>query len=70
VREPGKAHDKMQRVRPVIDMLNYTFGQALCVGGKLSMDEATIAGTSPYLPGKMYNPMKPHKYGLKVSTFS
>jgi hypothetical protein len=53
-------------VRPIIDMINYTFGEALELGPKLSVDEATIASHSTYLPARMYNPMKPHKYGLKV----
>ena len=32
----------------------------------MSFDEATFACISKYLPGRIFNPLKPHRYGIKA----
>ena len=58
-------HDRLFKVRPMIDMMDRTFLQAYKYGRDLSFDE----GCCPY-KGQMhfryYNPSKPSKWHLKL----
>ena len=38
--------------------------------GNLSFDEATFVTISTFCPGKMFNPLKPAKWGVKVFSFN
>jgi hypothetical protein len=59
-------NDKFYKVAPLIHTLNRTFENAIELGGVVSYDEATIATVSRYVPCKVYNGMKPHKWGIKL----
>ena len=50
----------------LIDTLNNTFFSAFVLGRHVSYDEMTIESCSRYIPSIQYNPMKPHKWGLKL----
>ena len=52
--------------RFVIDKINEAFKSAFRLGCDISFDEATMASKCAFLPGKVYNPLKPHKFGLKL----
>ena len=58
--------DKFFKVQPLIDVFNSTFTSAFELGTHISFDEATIKATGKRVPGKMFNPMKPHKWGIKL----
>ena len=58
--------DRFFKVQPLIDVFNATFTSAMELGTHISFDEATIKATGKRVPGKMFNPMKPHKWGIKL----
>ena len=58
--------DRHYRLRFVIKKLNQSFRACYEIGKYISFDEATFACVSKYLPARVFNPMKPHRYGLKV----
>lgn len=65
--EPG--HDKLFKVRPIIEMIIPKFAAVYSPLKELSLDEMTIAfkGRSTL---KMYSPNKPDKYGYRVYALS
>uniref|UniRef100_A0A8C1TF10 PiggyBac transposable element-derived protein domain-containing protein n=1 Tax=Cyprinus carpio TaxID=7962 RepID=A0A8C1TF10_CYPCA len=65
--QPG--HDRLFKVRPVIDLIIPLFSAVYGPLKELSLDEMTIAfkGKSTL---KQYNPKKPDKYGYKVYVLS
>ncbi|KAL1276603.1 hypothetical protein QQF64_036226 [Cirrhinus molitorella] len=65
--QPG--HDRLFKVRPVIDLIIPQFSAVYGPLKELSLDEMTIAfkGKSTL---KQYNPKKPDKYGYKVFVLS
>lgn len=65
--QPG--HDRLFKLRPIIDMIIPRFSQAYGPRKELSLDEMTIAfrGRSAL---KQYNPRKPNKYGFKAFVLS
>ncbi|KAM4583571.1 piggyBac transposable element-derived protein 4-like [Odontesthes bonariensis] len=65
--QPG--HDRLFKVRPVLDIILPRFSALYGPFKELSLDEMTIAfkGKSTL---KMYNPNKPDKYGYKVFVLS
>ncbi len=58
--------DKFYKVAPLVHVLNRMFEKAVELSGSVSYDEATIATVSKYVPCKVYNGMKPHKWGIKL----
>ena len=58
--------DRFCKVEPLIEILNSTFKSAYELGAHISFDEATIKATGRRVPGKLFNPMKPHKWGMKL----
>ncbi|KAL2102438.1 hypothetical protein ACEWY4_001606 [Coilia grayii] len=65
--QPG--HDRLFKVRPIIDLIIPCFSNVYGPRKELSLDEMTIAfkGRSTL---KLYNPNKPDKYGYKVFVLS
>lgn len=63
---PHDKNDRHYKIRLVIERLNVTFGRCLQLGSHFSFDEGTWPTMSKYCPGKQFNPMKPHKWGLKL----
>jgi hypothetical protein len=61
-----QGNDRHFQLRRVIDMMNNRFKTNFQIGSYVAFDEATLSCRSSYLPGKVYNPNKPHKYGLKL----
>ena len=58
--------DNFFKVNPLIQTFNATFRSAYELGRHIAFDEATIKATGKRVPGKMFNPMKPHKWGIKL----
>lgn len=69
VRRGGPGHDKLFKIRRVIDMIIPRFASLWKPHKELALDEMTIAfkGRSTL---KMYNPKKPDKYGYRVYALS
>ncbi|KAM9386212.1 small integral membrane protein 13 isoform 1-T1 [Pholidichthys leucotaenia] len=65
--EPG--HDRLFKIRPVIDCVVPRFAAAYAPGKELSLDEMTIAFKGR-LTLKLYNPTKLDKYGYKAFVLS
>ena len=63
---PVDPDDRHYRLRNVIEALLKAFRKCYALGKYISFDEATFACVSKYLPARIFNPMKPHRYGLKV----
>ena len=61
-----RGDDRHFQLRSVINMMNKRFQANFEIGSYVAFDEATLSSRSSYLPGKVYNPNKPHKYGLKL----
>ena len=61
-----QSNDKFYKVSPLIETLNSTFISAYELGRYVSYDEAMIATLSKRVPCKVYNAMKPHKWGIKL----
>ena len=51
---------------PLIEVINSSFRNAYELGTHIAFDEATIKALGKRVPAKMYNPMKPHKWGIKL----
>ena len=51
---------------PLIETFNATFKNAYELGPHIAFDEATIKALGKRVPAKMYNPNKPHKWGMKL----
>ena len=64
--EAEQGGDRHFQLREVINMMNNRFKSSFQLGCYAAFDEATLSSRSSYLPGKVYNPNKPHKYGLKL----
>ena len=64
--EAEQGDDRHFQLREVITMMNNRFKSSFQLGAYVAFDEATLSSRSSYLPGKVYNPNKPHKYGLKL----
>ena len=58
--------DKFYKVKLLIDTLNKTFKETYELGRHVSYDEMTIESSSRYIPSIQFNPLKPHKWGLKL----
>jgi hypothetical protein len=58
--------DKFTKLRVIIDTINLRFKKAVRMGVFVSFYEATVSSRSNWLPARQYNPMKPHKFGLKL----
>ena len=58
--------DKFIKVSPIVKTLNRTFHSVFELGRHVAYDEATVASLSRYMPCKVYNNMKPHKWGVKL----
>ena len=63
---PPNTDDRHYRLRFVIETLNKSFRACYKLGKYIAFDEATFACVSKFLPARVFNPMKPHRYGLKV----
>jgi hypothetical protein len=63
---PRRQADRLFKIRLLISTLNKTFTEAFVLGGACSFDEGTWATKSKFCPAKQFNPMKPHKWGLKL----
>ena len=63
---PVDPSDRHFRLRMVIESLLAAFRKCYVLGKYISFDEATFACIPKYLPARIFNPMKPHRYGLKV----
>lgn len=63
---PHDKNDRHYKIRLIIERLNETFDDCLKLGSHFSFDEGTWPTMSKYCPGKQFNPMKPHKWGLKL----
>ena len=57
-------HDKLQKLRPVIDHLNEKFS-SIPLDQRLSIDEKMCATKIRHFM-KQYLPLKPHKWGFKL----
>ncbi len=66
VTAPIDDNDRHYRLRTVIEDLNESYRSCYNLGKYISFDEATFACVSKYLPSRIFNPMKPHRYGLKI----
>lgn len=62
------AHDRLFRLRPIIDHLLSRF-RAVPLESELSIDEQVCATKIRHFM-KVYNPMKPHKWGFKLFVLS
>ncbi len=58
--------DKFTKIRVIKETINARFQKAVRLGAFVSFDEATVSSRSNWLPAREYNPMKPHKFGLKL----
>ncbi len=58
--------DRFYKVNVFVDTLNRSFASVYSLGRNISFDEGTIKATGRRVPAKMYNPMKPHKWGIKL----
>ena len=59
-----EGHDKLFKLRPILDALNKQFKLHMSVSGELSIDEMMIAAYHrTYI--RQYMPNKPDKYGIK-----
>ncbi|XP_063077170.1 piggyBac transposable element-derived protein 4-like [Engraulis encrasicolus] len=67
VGQPG--HDRLFKLRPIIDLIVPRFAEVYGPSKQLSLDEMTIAFKGKSVL-KMYNPRKPDKYGYKVFVLS
>ena len=63
---PPNTDDRHYRLRFVVETLNKSFRACYKLGKYIAFDEATFACVSKFLPARVFNPMKPHRYGLKV----
>ena len=61
---PNNSFDKLVKVRPVIDHLSAKFKENYQLHQQVSIDEGTLKWKGR-LGFKVYNPMKPIKYGIK-----
>ena len=61
-----ESSDKFIKVFPLVECFNNTFSSVYELGRHVAYDEATIASLSRYMPSKVYNCNKPHKWGVKM----
>ncbi|KAL0871532.1 hypothetical protein ABMA27_005245 [Loxostege sticticalis] len=57
-------HDRLHKIRPIIDHLNYCFSHTVPLEQRLSLDEQMCATKVAHFL-KQYLPNKPHKWGFK-----
>ena len=62
-------HDRLFKIRPLIDLLVPKFGQLFCPGKELALDEMSIAFKGRNIL-KHYNKNKPDKWGYKAYVLS
>jgi hypothetical protein len=63
---PERCGDKFRKISLVIEELQRSFKLCMTLGPFISFDEALLAYKGRWCRGKTYNPMKPHKWGVKL----
>ena len=58
--------DKFYKVNVLVETLNETFKSIYVLGRGIAFDEGTVKALGRRVPAKMFNPMKPHKWGIKL----
>ncbi|GMF61776.1 unnamed protein product [Phytophthora fragariaefolia] len=61
----GQTNDKAFKIRPILQVIEKTFRRGYRLGPVVSFDEGTIPNRSQYIPIRVYNKDKHHKYGTK-----
>ncbi|OWY92128.1 hypothetical protein PHMEG_00038990, partial [Phytophthora megakarya] len=65
-KSPQARLDRAWKIRPIVDVLQRTFGRGYRAGDVISFDEATLPSRSRYNPTRQFNKDKPHRWGTKV----
>ncbi|KAE9182907.1 hypothetical protein PF004_g24105 [Phytophthora fragariae] len=62
-KSPQASIDRAWKIRPVVDVLQRTFGRGYQTPPIISFDEATLPSCSRFNPMRQFNKDKPHKWG-------